>query len=138
MDWLGTPPQPYYPSVADYRKPGVPHLDILEVPFSVRPVKAPYDQAPLLRYLNPCMYREFFWQNLRATIAANSYLVCIFHPDEAVPPQSGKGHPLVAYAKEELAFNLRELLVESSRMGRTVSFHKLEDFVSPTRPDLLA
>lgn len=137
MDWLGTPARPYYPSVADYRQPGEPQLDILEVPLSVRPIKAPYDQAPLLRYLNPCMHRHFFLQNLRDLLASSSYLLCIFHPDEAVVPQSGKGHPLVAYSKDELAFNLQELMAESARLGRVVSFHRLENFARTVRRELL-
>jgi hypothetical protein len=128
MDWLATPARPYHPSVADYRQPGLPQLDILEVPLSVRPLQAHYDKAPLLRYLNPCMFRDLFWQNLRATIASSSSLVCIFHPDEAVAPRGSGGHPLVAYSKAELAFNLQELIAESSRMGRRISFHKLADF----------
>ena len=132
MDWVGTPEQAYHPSVADYRKPGAPQLDILEVPLAVRPIKAPYDAAPLLRYLNPCMHRGFFWQNLHELIASSSYLLCILHPDEALPCQGERGHPLVAYSKDELEFNLRELIGVSGRMGRAVTFRKLETFVAPS------
>jgi hypothetical protein len=128
MDWTGTPAAPYHPAVADYRAPGAPQLGILEVPLTVRPLKAPYDQAPLLRYVNPCMHREFFGQNLGEIIESRSYLLCIFHPDEAVPPRSGNGHPLVAYAKEELAFNLAQLFALADSAGRAVTFHTLESF----------
>lgn len=127
MDWQGTPTGSYHPSLADYRRPGAPALRILEVPLSVQPIKAPYDSAPLLRYVNPCMHRTFFGQNLPATIASSPYLVLIFHPDEAVAPHAGPGHPLVAYSKAELAFNLALLLDESARLGRTLSFHRLEE-----------
>jgi hypothetical protein len=127
MDWEGTPRQPYRPSLSDYRRPGVPALRILEVPLSVRPIKAPYDAEPLLRYLNPCMHRQFFGQNLRDVLADSPHLVLIFHPDEAVPPGTGTGHPLVAYSKDELAFNLLELIQECARLNRAVSLLRLED-----------
>lgn len=128
MDWTGTPSTPYHPSVVDYRAPGEPPRGILEVPLTVRPLKAPYDQAPLLRYVNPCMHREFFGQNLGEIFASSSYLLCIFHPDEAVTPRSGRGHPLVAYSKEELAFNLAQLFARANTAERDVTFHTLEGF----------
>ncbi len=130
MNWMGTPEEAYYPSLKDYRKPGIPHLNILEVPISVLPIKAPYDSAPLLRYLNPCMYRGFLWQNLPRLINSNSYLICILHPDEVVPIRGGIGHPLVAYSIDELRFNLHQLIKLSGIYGRTVTFHTIEEFNS--------
>lgn len=132
MDWIGTPTEAYHPSVADYRKSGLPRLSILEVPLSVLPILAPYDSSPLLRYLNPCMRRNMFWQNqnMRQLISSGAYLLLVLHPDEVVPVSGGKGHPLIAYAAEELRFNLSELLEISKLLGMRVSFNKLEHFVA--------
>ena len=137
MDWQGTKAQAYRPSLADYRLPGVPHLDILEVPLTVRPIKAPYDLAPLLRYLNPCMHRAYFWQNLRDTLVQSSYVVLIFHPDEAAASRNTPGHPLVAYSREEFASNLQRLMLHSLRKGRSIRFCRLRDFPRTLQNQLL-
>ncbi len=130
MNWMGTPNEAYYPSQEDYRKPGTPHFNILEVPLSVAPIRAPYDPEPLLRYLNPCMHRRFFWQNLESLIASDSYLLFLLHPDEAVPRQANAGHPLISYSADEMKYNLRELIRISTRLERTASFRNIENLAS--------
>lgn len=133
MDWSSTPMAPYRPSATDYRIPGDPSLDLIEVPLTVRPLKAPYDAAPLLRYVNPCMHHEFFGQNLREVVDTAGYLLCIFHPDEAVAPRHGRGHPLVAYSRQELERNIRHLVSIANDAGRTISFQTLGQFAASLR-----
>lgn len=132
MDWIGTPREAYHPSTADYRRPGEPRRKILEVPLSVMPIRAPYDAAPLDRYYNPCMRREFVDRGLRELLASRNDLVATMHPDEAVPGDAG--HPLIAYSREELRHNLSELIEQARRLGRTVRFDVLRDFDSASKP----
>jgi hypothetical protein len=97
VDWATTPSRRYRPSVADYRVPGSPRLAICEVPLSTVSIRAPYDAAPLARYVDPCVHPSLLWQNLEAALADMEYLLCILHPDEVVPRTDAGGHPLIAY-----------------------------------------
>jgi hypothetical protein len=130
MNWIGTPQSPYYPSIEDYRTPGFRRLDVLEVPLSVSPLMAPYDSAPLLRYINPCMRKEYFSEAIGSLLPSASNLVMVLHPDEVVPRPPGGGHPLVAYSAGELTGNLSNLIQSAILLKRPMSFHTLQEFVS--------
>jgi hypothetical protein len=128
MDWIGTPRCAYYPSLTDYRKPGSPHFEVIEVPFSVSFVMAPYDSVPLLRYVNPCMRKEYFAEGLQNLLPSARYLVMVLHPDEVVPKLAGTDHPLIAYSAEELEINLNKLVQSAIFLERPLSFRTLQEF----------
>jgi hypothetical protein len=121
VDWRDAPTHPYHPSCADYRRPGSPARRLLEVPMNVVPIRAPYDPAPLLRYVNPCFHPQLLWQDLRTTLATAPYLVCLLHPDELAPGVRD-GHPMVAYSPQVFADNLARLVDEARQLGRDVQF----------------
>lgn len=127
MDWSGTPIWAYHPSCEDYRHPGGQQLGILEIPLSVLQIKAPYDLVPLMRYVNPCFFRNLLWPELTNLLAVAPYIVCILHPDELVSRKQC-GHPLVAYSVNNFMENLAEVVNQAHLFGRTVSFHRMRDF----------
>lgn len=134
MNWIGTPERAFHPSMEDYRTPGSSRLEVLEVPLSVSPLAAPYDSAPLLRYLNPCMRREYFLEGIQRLLLSSDYLVMVLHPDEVVPGRPQERHPLVAYSVDEVAANLDDLMRRAILLDRVISFHTLQDFiVDPSR-----
>ena len=107
LDWRNTPPSAYLPSIADYRSAGSPSLRILELPLTVIPIRAPYDHAPLLRYLNPAMRPALFVEeDIAALVGHSDYLQCVVHPDELRASARGAGHPLIAYSRDACAENL--------------------------------
>lgn len=90
MDWEGAPNRPYFPGCEDLCAGG-PERPLLELPMNTWLMKAPYDDAPKLRYINPAVHPHLFmealqkWENTQK-ISSNglSVLVMIFHPDEAL------------------------------------------------------
>lgn len=120
LDWAGTPAGAYHPSCDDYRVPGAPALDLLEIPLTTVPIRAPYDAAPLARYVNPAMHASVFAPAV-AAVPGGDYALCVVHPDELVPRASG-GHPLIAYDADTFVENLRCLARASAGRGRALSF----------------
>jgi len=93
MNWEGAPNRPYFPSPADLRKAG-PLRALLELPMNTWVVKAPYDAAPLIRYINPAVHPKIFakalqnWENTRKFLPYELHIsVMIFHPDEVLATQ---------------------------------------------------
>jgi len=118
FNWSGTPNRPYRPSVADHRVPGYPALSIVEVPMTSMLVEAPYDQSPLLRYLN-LAYREdvlraAFGRYLQSLGEGDHVVVTILHPEEARGPVV---HPLYAHDLQTVANNIEYLFVAASNYG---------------------
>jgi len=110
IDWKLTDNKPYCPSKNDYRIPGSPSYEIIEIPLSMVPIKADYDEQPLARYLNPCFKKEYLWQNLEDVINKSNYIHCVLHPDELMPQGNSFKHPLVAYSQKETLNNLNRLV----------------------------
>jgi hypothetical protein len=126
VDWRGTPASPYHPSIDDYRRPGTPHWNLLELPMTVIPMQAPYDREPLLRYVNPCFHAPFLWPALAQGLRDSAYLVCLWHPDELLPGPAG-GHPMVSYSPATFASNLLRLADQAAACGRRPRFARIRD-----------
>jgi hypothetical protein len=127
VDWRGTPTHAYRPAQDDYRRPGEPHWNILEIPMTAIPMRASYDPAPLLRYINPCFRPEFLWPGLAPALAEAQYLVCVMHPDELLPGMD-RGHPMVAYSPDVFVDNMAAIAAQAARQGRSAAFKALRDF----------
>lgn len=111
FDWEPTPNEPYHPSVADYRVPGNPALRILEVPMTTVPILAPYDAAPLRRYVNLAVHPGMLRPGLGAFLGNGArVLATILHPDE-VRPQ--KAHALLSNSLETVRENLDFILTSA-------------------------
>ena len=90
LDWEHAPNRPYFPGREDLCVDG-PERRLLELPMNTWLIKAPYDDAPKLRYMNPALHPHLFreavqnWENIRE-ISSNelSVWVMIFHPDEVL------------------------------------------------------
>lgn len=114
-DWEGTPPEPYRPSRADYRRPGQPALDLLEVPISVTELAAPYDTEPgVRRYLDLTYRSELLEPALAAWIERHPLLVSISHPQTLDP--AAPAHALLCHELANVAENLDHL----ERLGRSL------------------
>jgi hypothetical protein len=108
VDWTGAPDRPYRPSIADYRSPGWPGLDLLEMPISCTTVHAPDDNQEVVRYLNPAYHPRMFRPGLERWTAEHDHLVTITHPYELV---EGPSHGLLAF--DPRAFEENVMSIES-------------------------
>jgi hypothetical protein len=113
VDWTGSPDRPYRPSIADYKVPGEPCLDMLEIPISCTAVPAPEDSREVVRYLNPAYHPSMFRQGLERWVADHDHLVTITHPYELV---SGPSHGLLAF--DAGAFEENVMSIESLARSR--------------------
>jgi hypothetical protein len=127
-DWVGSPVVPYWPSVADYRRPGTPALEILEVPISTEFVSAPYDQEAVVRYVNPAFHPHLLRPALRRWLGRHGHLVTITHPYELMP--AGPPHGLLAFDVGAFEQNVRTIQRIAAEAGRAVSFLTVSQFAN--------
>ncbi|MBD0370360.1 MAG: hypothetical protein ICV60_05955 [Pyrinomonadaceae bacterium] len=129
-DWETTPCEPYFPSQADYRAPGEPHLSILEVPMSVTEIAAPYDRAAVTRYINLAYHPELMKAPLAAWLERKDHLVTITHPYELMPAR--EAHGLLAFDLNAMRRNLSTLEELAEERGAELSFMTLSEFALMT------
>jgi hypothetical protein len=113
VDWTGSPDRPYRPSIADYRLPGSPSVDLLEIPISCAEVSAPDDTQRVVRYLNPAYHPRMFRQGLEGWIRRHEQLVTITHPYELL---AGPSHGLLAF--DAGAFEVNVMTIEALAASR--------------------
>ena len=113
VDWTGSPDGPFHPSAADYRVPGRPALDLLELPISCTTVAAPGDTQPVVRYLNLAYHPRMFKPALEQWAREHDHLVTITHPYELV---QGPLHRLLAFETAALEENV--MSIESTARSR--------------------
>jgi hypothetical protein len=130
-DWASTPAVPFHPSAGDYRIPGAPALDILEVPISTAPVAAPYDEGPVVRYINPAYRPALLAPVLWGWPSRHRHLVTVTHPYELVP--AGEPHGLLAFEPAAFERNLRELERAADVAGVAVRYLTITQFADEQR-----
>jgi len=119
-DWSSTAPAPYHPSLADYRVPGAPSLPILELPISVAPVRAPYDEGTVIRYLNPAYRPAALQPVLRSWFDSHDLAVLVTHPHELFP--RSVEHALIASSTDAFEENVVSLEESAAAAGTGVRF----------------
>lgn len=130
LNWKNTPNSPYYPSRLDYRVSGKNQLDILEVPFSMLETKAPYDNAPLNRYLNLSFRHEIIKNSLKKLIKERDLLVSILHPSELL--EYKEVNPLISFELDTVIKNLKFILKTADEENKKVKYVTLSEI-----PDLI-
>jgi hypothetical protein len=121
MNWEGAPNQPYFPVADDLCKPG-PQRTLLELPMNTWQLRAPYDDAPRVRYMNPAVHAHLFastlktWENGCDASPSDLYIwVMIFHPDEVLATQGDDA--LYSRSTQALCANLVAFAECLRRMG---------------------
>jgi hypothetical protein len=128
INWSLTGNSPYQPSVNDYRVPGTPGYELIEIPLTMIPIKADYDDVPLSRYLNPCYKEKYLWQNAKRVIENSDYIHCVMHPDEVIQADKSHAHPLVAYSYNNVIDNLLKMVEICMQEDDDVEFCTVSDF----------
>lgn len=145
FDWGETPMKPYHPAKADYRRPprqfgdgdrpgGETPLKILEIPFTMAPVRAPYDsiepgKPEPSRYIDLSYDPSSIQAGLSRVLAGLQYLMVIIHPLQA----SGRSVPaggLVQGGIDVTEKNIRGIIDQIEKIGRTPRFMTLTGFYS--------
>ena len=109
FDWSTTPTQPYYPAVADYRRPASmeePAHRFIEAPFSMLPIIGPHDREPIKRYCNLAFKSSLVGSALRR-IDRPGHLIMVVHPHELLA--SKYSHPLISHDPASLQENIHHL-----------------------------
>jgi len=122
LDWDGTPMHPYRPSVADYRRPGTPTVDLLEIPMSMVSVRAEYDATPLNRYLDLSFHHLALRDGVRNFLPKAALVVTVTHPSGVRPSLHRTRHGLISHDVGEFRRNLDYILQECERLGRASRF----------------
>ncbi|MBI5134702.1 hypothetical protein HZA86_00475 [Candidatus Uhrbacteria bacterium] len=125
LDWTGTPSEPYFPSLHDYRIPSAPAHPILEVPMSMIYTKASYDRSGLFRYLNLSYRNAIVKESIVQSIQQEELLVAIVHPSELL--ERGTKHPLISFDCKEAIANIVFISQEARVQGRELQYITIAD-----------
>lgn len=128
-NWLNAPNQPYYPDERDLSRPGKMR-PLLELPMTTWYTRAPYDQAPRLRYMNPAVHEQIFegaadgWRETWSDFDGDQRVwVLILHPDEVA--ESGRSDLLYSHSYRVFIANLRGLVRRVLSADHTFEFATL-------------
>lgn len=121
MNWEGAPNQPYFPASDNLCKAAA-ERSMVELPMNTWLLKAPHDNAPRLRYMNPAVHPELFtealkgWENrCSASPAELQVWVMIFHPEEVLASRGADA--LYSRSIDGLQQNLAAMVQTVERLG---------------------
>ncbi|MEO6669102.1 MAG: hypothetical protein ABIN36_06480 [Ferruginibacter sp.] len=124
MNWEQAVNSPYFPSRENYQLPGE-DAGLLEMPMNTWWVRAPYDEQPKRRYMNPAIHSKIFAETLEANPLTASQgnlniITLISHPDEIV----GQPAPDNLYGRtiENFIVNIRLLIDEVTKQNGSFEF----------------
>lgn len=89
-DWTNAPPHPYKPSFEDFSTNGESQL--LEIPFTMISIKAPYEKTETLRYLN--LVFDTFYTKQGIKNHHGPVILTILHPYEILTMDNKNKHQL--------------------------------------------
>ena len=118
-NWIGTLKTPYFPSIKDYRVPGTPKRDYLEIPITTSVIKAPYDKETVVRYLNPAYRPDLLYPAIKSCCENQDEAVLIAHPYEF---KSGPKNGLFPDGAFALRANIQSILNEALKNNKAVRF----------------
>ncbi len=131
MNWDGAPNQPYFPAADDLCRPG-PERAMLELPMNTWLLRAPHDQAPRVRYMNPAVHPRLFanalqnWENACNVLPADFCIwLMIFHPDEVLATRGEDA--LYSRSMQALGANLASMEESLQRLGHDFEWVTVSD-----------
>jgi len=142
FDWSGTPTDPYRPARGDYRRPsrargagdraeGEESLSILEIPFTMAGIRAPYDKVEasgtVRRYMDLSFAPELLEKAVSRIVHNVDYLMLVVHPLQAVGREV-PGGGLVVGGMDILRRNLLGVLNSVTAANRTLRLMTLDRF----------
>lgn len=89
-NWEKAPTHPYHPGKNNFTQEG--ELSMVEAPFAMIPIHAPYETSPSLRYLNLIYATEYTSQGIKHY--SEEVLVTIIHPYELLTLNKPSTHKL--------------------------------------------
>ncbi len=142
FDWEGTPDRPYHPARVDYRRPskataggdrveGEKPLGILEIPFTMAPIRAPYDRTDALknlrRYIDLSYDSDILRKGIAGIFRVTDYVVVVLHPMQTVGKEVPEGG-LVVGGLDTVSRNLGTIIGTIRDANRTPKLMTMEEF----------
>ncbi|MCK4719211.1 hypothetical protein KAU08_01055 [bacterium] len=133
FDWEITPHEPYHPDRNDYRNPGPDPLSILEIPFTMANIRAPYDSidkpdSEILRYIDLSYDPVRLKKSLANLIKSTGYLLAVIHPMQATGLEVPDGN-LVLGGLDVVRENLGNIIDAAETSGVKVVLSNVEYFI---------
>lgn len=127
IDWSSTPRDPYHPSYEDYRSPGNPCRNILQIPMSMVKTQTSYDKEPLDRYVELSFRPEIIRDGLRDLITNATLLVTVLHPSGILNDLIQSEHQLIAFKPDAIIQNLEAIFDVASECNRVIQSVTMAD-----------
>ena len=125
FDWSRAPQRPYRMDERDYQAASATGL--WQIPFSMVPVRAPYDERPLRRYANPGFLAGALAGPLADAARERDLLVTISHPFEVLPEAE---HALWGGTVDNYLANVRAAVSAARAAGKRVRFVRMGELAS--------
>lgn len=125
-DWTGSPNEPYYPSVEDYRLNGKNQIGILEVPITTTIIRTALDTQEVKRYINAA-YRHTKFVEAIESLNGHPNIVSVTHPYELFP--NNNDHQLLSFNIIDFRRNIQYLIERNFSFEN--DFNKLRQYANP-------
>jgi len=135
FDWESTPNHPYRPSRHDCRIPGTPGLGLWEIPMNTVPTQVSYDNAPLLRYINPAFHPNAY-KNTEVTsfLSEHDVVVSVMHPFEILSEFFSDSemnvHPLLSFDPRAVQNNMKTIIAVTHTIGKKIRFVTMSELLA--------
>ena len=108
IDWGITTNNFYNPSHEDYRIEGEMNHEIIEIPMTMIPTKADYDQKRFFRYLDLSFHSRVFVEGFDKLVINSKYILATMHPSSIL--ESEYKHGLLSFNSDVFFSNLSNLI----------------------------
>ena len=127
FNWSKTPTHPYNPSRFNYGALGLPggRLNLLEIPFTMVETLAPYDLAPLKRYLDLTFEPSILGPGLKNAVKDSPFTVAVIHPSFILG--GGAGNELISAGIDTVKQNIANVMAAVQVIGREPKFVRIRD-----------
>ena len=127
FDWTSTPDTSYWPARNNYRIPGEPAHQLVEIPLSMAAVRADYDDQPYQRYVDLSFHPHAIQPGLNSILNETTSLITDTHPSTVLPEVALNPHGLLSFSIDSFRANLANLLDNCMQRNRPIRFVTLSD-----------
>ena len=128
VSWLNSPKIPYFPDKANYSKSGKNNYNTLQIPLTVLPIKALYDEQYYDRYLDLTFKNSLIKKSFFKILPNLNFIVTLSHPNIIINELRNTQHGLLSFDIKNLYNNLVLIMKECKKHNLKTNFMTINEF----------